>query len=206
MNSHAPELYLVIDTGPAAEARLAAVLSAVGVVAAVLIRCRGGKLDAQAAKVLVEAAQKADIAALIDADASLARTLRADGVHLPWGTDLRARVEEAREILGSRGTVGVAVDPAADDARHQAMELAEAGADYIGFESGEGQDALLQWWAEIFEVPCVALDVASTAAAAKAAEAGAEFVAISVPAGSSPADAVAQVAAMVAAMTSETPA
>ena len=206
MTASAPEIYLVVEAGPSAATRLSAVLAGVRGVAAVLVKSTAGKLDAQAAKSVVDMAQQAGIAALVDADTALARALRADGVHLPWGTDLGARVAEAREILGSRGTIGVAIDPMADDARHQAMELAESGADYIGFEPGDGQAELLQWWAEIFEIPCVALDVASADDAAQAASAGAEFVAITVPAGASPADAAAQVATMVAAMTSGAPA
>ena len=69
------------------------------------------------------------MAALIADDARLARTLRADGVHLGVGKDLAGAYEEARSILGQRGIVGVD----AGISRHDAMTLAEAGADYIAF-------------------------------------------------------------------------
>ena len=106
-----------------------------------------------------------DIAALIEGDAQLARTLRADGVHLPWSKDTAARYGEAREMLGTRYIVGIDVGRS----RHDAMTLAEEGADYIGFgipphvEDRSAAAArrleLVSWWSEIFEVPCVAFDV-----------------------------------------------
>src|SRR5262245_26838886 len=89
----------------------------------------GEVLTAAAARPLVELAQKKDIAALIEGDAQLARTLRADGVHLPWSKDIAARYAEAREILGTRYIVGVDVGRS----RHDAMTIAEDGVDYIGF-------------------------------------------------------------------------
>jgi thiamine-phosphate pyrophosphorylase len=129
-------------------------------------------------------AQKKDVAALIEGDAQLARTLRADGVHLPWSKDIAARYADAREILGTRYIVGVDVGRS----RHDAMSLAEDGADYIGFgipahvedrqTAAERRLELIGWWSEIFEVPCVAFDVDSAEDATALAAAGADFVAI----------------------------
>jgi thiamine-phosphate pyrophosphorylase len=144
----------------------------------------GGSLTPAAARPLVELAQKKDVAALIDGDAQLARTLRADGVHLPWSKDIAARYAEAREILGTRYIVGVDVGRS----RHDAMSLAEDGADYVAFgipphvedraSAAERRLELIGWWSEIFEVPCVAFDVEDAEDAAALAAAGADFIAI----------------------------
>ena len=69
------------------------------------------------------------MAALIADDAQLARTLRADGVHLGITKEPAGAYAEARSILGPRGIVGV--DPGIS--RHDAMTLAEDGADYLAF-------------------------------------------------------------------------
>jgi thiamine-phosphate pyrophosphorylase len=194
------QLYLLVDAGPTAEVRLSAVLSATRNVAAVLVRAGTAKLDAALAHPLVALAQKADIAALVQGDATLARALRADGVHLPWSPTLAADFAEAREVLGNRYMIGVEIAADSATVRHDAMQLAEAGADYIAFGPGEAQIDLVGWWAEIFEIPCVALDVPDVDTARAIAARRPEFVAITLPVGASPADSAAQVAAVVAAL------
>lgn len=177
-------LYIVAAAGADPE-RLAAVIDASGT-ATLLIRAEGDTpLTAAAARPLVELAQRKDIAALIADDAQLARTLRADGVHLTWSKDIAARYAEAREILGTRYIVGVDVGRT----RHDAMSLAEEGADYIGFgipphvedraASSDRRRELISWWSEIFEVPCVAFDVDTADEAHVLAKAGADFIAMS---------------------------
>ena len=198
MNPDSPQLYVIVDAGPTAPARLAAVLGSARNVAAVLIRPGAAGLTAADAQPLVEMAQQANVAALIEDDASLVRTLRADGVHLSWSPMLHARFEEAREILGNRFMIGAGIAPDAPAVRHDAMEIAEAGADYIGFAAGAGQSDLVAWWAEIFEVPCVAFDVASPQIASELAGARPEFIAIVLPAGAAPADCVAHATAIAA--------
>ena len=79
------------------------------------------------------------------------------------------------------------------------MQLGEAGADYIAFGTPDfvaDQQAarerrldLIKWWAEIFEVPCVAFDVDSASDAAALAAAGADFVALRLSPSLAPADA-----------------
>lgn len=184
------EIYLSIAAGPTAPARLAAVLAAGLRPAALLIRPGGAMaLDAAAARPLVEMAQAAGIAALIADQAQLARTLRADGVHLSWSADLDDRYDEAREIVGNRGSVGAEVACDAPEVRHTAMAIAERGADYVAFPAHESQAELVDWWSEIFEVPCVAMDTGTLGNAA----AKADFVEIIVPPAQSPADAAAAV-------------
>ena len=164
--------------------QVAAHLDAAGAATLLIAAREGGALTAAEARPLVELAQKKDIAALIEGDAQLARTLRADGVHLPWSKDIAARYVEAREILGTRYIVGVDVGRS----RHDAMSLAEDGADYIAFgipphvedraSAAERRLELIFWWSEIFEVPCVAFDVDTAEDASALAAAGADFVAV----------------------------
>ena len=45
------------------------------------------------------------------------------------------------------------------------------------------QLALIEWWSEIFEVPCVAFDVETSQEAVALAQSGADFVALAIPAG-----------------------
>jgi thiamine-phosphate pyrophosphorylase len=57
------------------------------------------------------------------------------------------------------------------------MEMAEAGADYVGLANGgEGGLELIAWWGELFEVPCVALDPVEPDEAGALARLGADFV------------------------------
>ncbi len=87
-------------------------------------------------------------------------------------------------MLGTRYIVGVDVGRS----RHDAMTLAEAGADYIAFgipphvedraASAARRLELVAWWSEIFEIPCVAFDVDTADDATALAGAGADFVAM----------------------------
>jgi len=154
----------------------------------------GQSLDAATARPEVELLQDAGIAAMIADDASLARTLRADGVHLTWRKSIVEAYGEAREIVGTRAMVGVDVGRS----RHDAMTLGEAGADYIGFgipQTVDDRDTassrrleLIAWWSEIFEIPCVAFNVDNPHDAGELARAGADFIATTVPIGLSGAD------------------
>ena len=149
----------------------------------------GQPLEATAVHTLVELGQKAGVATLIGGEANLARTLRADGVHLPWASAIQTAYAEARESLGTRYIVGAD----AGRSRHDAMALAEAGADYIGFgipphvedrrSAAERRLDLCSWWAEIFEVPVMALDVEDAADAARLAAVRADFIAVRAPSG-----------------------
>jgi thiamine-phosphate pyrophosphorylase len=135
-------------------------------------------------------------------DAALARTLRADGVHLKSGVDIVERFDEARSILGAGAIVGCD----AGGSRHLAMQLGEAGADYVGFSRVDGaddqpvkigdddevedfgprrQDALIAWWSQVFEVPCVAFDATTPEVARTYSELGADFVAVTFGGGES---------------------
>lgn len=188
------KLYLVVETGESALDRLAAALASIRPASILLRPPPGRTLDAQSVLGLIALAQKENVAVLLEDDAQLVRVTKADGVHLAWSKDIAARAAEAREILGNRYMLGADVGRS----RHDAMEIGEAGADYIAFgipahvedraTAAERRLELCEWWAEIFEIPCVAFDVDDLDDAQQLADAGADFVALRLEDGSSPAD------------------
>jgi thiamine-phosphate pyrophosphorylase len=208
----ATQLYAVVEAGEAALDRLTAALSAAEFASMLILPPAGGTLDAAMARPLIEAAQEKNVAALIADDAQLARTLRADGVHLSPTKILADAYAEARSILGRVGIVGV--DPGIS--RHDAMTLAEDGADYVAFgappnlkdrdKGRERRDELIAWWAEIFQAPCVAFDVETPEEAAALARAGADFVSVRLPVAATPAATRDLVAAFAATLRASAPA
>lgn len=138
---------------------------------------------------LVRIAQEAGVAALISADAALAQTIGADGVHLPAQPDLLQAYRDARARLGNEAIVGIH----AGNSRHDALSAAEDGADYVAFDftspgqfgdkadarHGESGESLIGWWAELVEVPCVAWGVETAGEAGDARRIGADFIALS---------------------------
>ncbi|MBO0743064.1 MAG: thiamine phosphate synthase [Hyphomicrobiaceae bacterium] len=183
----ATQLCAVIEAGEAALGHLAAALAVAEVACVLIAPLPGVGIDAHAAGPLVEAAQRRNAAALIVDDARLARTLRADGVHLSLANAGASGYGEVRSLVGRSGIVGV--DPGIS--RHDAMTMAEDGADYIAFgapahlndraKARVRRDELIAWWAEIFEAPCVALDVETPEEAEALARAGADFVGLRLP-------------------------
>jgi thiamine-phosphate pyrophosphorylase len=198
----AARLYLVIEATTAATAHLAAALEAAPVACVLISSPPGLPLEAGTVRPLVERIQRNDSAALILDDAALARTLEADGIHLSPSPDCLTRYKDARELLGSRFIVGAH----AGKSRHAAMELGEAAADYVAFgvptavsdrTAAEARRLdLVSWWAEIFEIPCVAMDVATPQTAAELARAQADFIAVSLPGETAPDAAAALVRAI----------
>ena len=136
----------------------------------------------RAAEALMPIAQKRDVAFLINDRPDLAAKLGADGAHIGQ-EDMP--YDEARRLLGPNKTIGVTCH----DSRHFAMEAAEAGADYVAFgaffptrtkEAKSHADLdLLSWWAEIFEIPCVAIGGITVENCAPLIAAGADFLAVS---------------------------
>lgn len=108
------------------------------------------------------AVQDRDTAFILNGHVKLAAYLECDGVHLDKATpkDIKA----ARKTLGGDAIIGVSCGTS----RHDAMEAAEAGADYVSFgpvydtatkglTAAAGALDALTWWAEMMEVPCVAV-------------------------------------------------
>jgi thiamine-phosphate pyrophosphorylase len=183
------QLFLVVEAGESAPDRLAAALEVVPIASVLIVPPAGQCLAEASAKPLVEQAQAQGAAALVLDDVDLTRKLRADGVHLQHSKDIESRYRAARQALGRGAIIGVH----AGKSRHDAMVVAEEGAEYVAFGLPEGvTDSasarerrldLVAWWAEIFEVPCVALDVAKPEDAAELARAGADFIGLTLRAG-----------------------
>ena len=175
-----PRLYLttpvVGDPSPLV-ANLPAVLAADDV-AAVLLRLAPTDQRTMIARIkaLAPAVQSSGAALLIDGPVELVARAGADGAHL---TGIEAMQEALPTLKPDRiaGVGGLAT-------RHDSMIAGEAGADYVLFgepdakgqrPSNEAISERLQWWAELFEPPCVGF-AASIAEAGEFAAAGADFV------------------------------
>jgi thiamine-phosphate pyrophosphorylase len=125
---------------------------------------------------LAPVVQDSGAALLLDGHVELVARAGADGAHL---TGIRA-MEEALPSLKPDRIAGVG----GLSTRHDSMQAGEAGADYVLFgepdASGQrpSEEAIaerLQWWAELFEPPCVGYAASRDEAYAFAA-AGADFV------------------------------
>ena len=176
----APRLYLAtpsVDDPAALAAELPELLKGVDV-AAVLVRlkARDPRGMTECAKALARPIQAAGAAALLDGHPELVARAGADGAHLTGVAALREALPQLKpdRIAGAGGLIS----------RHDAMEAGEAGADYVLFgepDSSGRRPATetiadrLQWWAELFEAPCVGFATNLTEAAAFAG-AGADFV------------------------------
>ncbi|WP_321394225.1 thiamine phosphate synthase [Emcibacter sp.] len=136
----------------------------------------------RAAKLLMPICHKHDVAFLINDHPKLAARLKADGVHI--GQD-DTPYADAREIVGPDSIVGVTCH----NSRHLAMEAGEAGADYVAFGaffptetkdvSHSADKEILTWWAELFEIPSVAIGGITVDNCRELIEAGADFIAVS---------------------------
>ena len=210
------QLYLVIEAraGEATVARLDAALKAAPIASVLFVPPAGEETEvgsysgaqyADLLRPLITQAQDNDVAALLLNDANLVKSLKADGVHLDasnlTSNDAAALMDDTRALLLNNYIVGATSGSLRDDA----MILGERGADYVGFspvsfhETPEAalNDLLqrLSWWAEIFEIPCVAFDVPDAKTAHDVAQAGADFVALTVSADAAPAHTSEQVRA-----------
>ncbi len=179
---HRCRLYLQYPAQPSAklEAQLAQAVARCEA-ASVLLFPDESMIDKSHVGRLVDLVQGRGLACLIANDTGLAERLGADGVHLEADPDAYA---EARRLLGENASIGAGCGLN----RHDAMLLAEMGADYVAFGPDAGSDIdaidqcaeLIAWWAEIFVVPCVAWNVDSAEEAARFAALGTDFVAPSI--------------------------
>jgi len=176
----APRLYLVAPQDPDGLAdRLADALGAADV-AAVLLRLPASdeRNRINHAKAIAPTVQSAGAALLLDGFADLAARAGADGSHLNGVEAFQAGLA-ALKPARIAGCGGLAT-------RHDAMLVAEAGADYVMFGEPDATgrrpsfDAVAErvaWWAELFEVPCVGF-ATSLDEVGPLAAAGADFVAM----------------------------
>lgn len=153
-----------------------------GDIACILIYMPGASTKAvqEAADKLVPVIQAGGAAALVYRDTQAAGRSNADGVHVDTSLeDVRLAVEsfQPERIVGTGGT----------KLKHDAMEWAETGVDYLFFgkldldERDRAHEKTLAgaaWWAELFETPCVALAGNTLDTLAEVAATGADFVAL----------------------------
>ncbi len=161
---------------------LAAALDA-GDVAALQIRLKDAPPDAvkRAVAALLPVAQARGVAVLLNDSAALAVETGCDGAHLGQSDgDHRA----ARALLGPERMLGITCHASRD----LAMTAGEIGADYVAFgaffptttkatDHVAGLD-LLDWWAELFELPSVAIGGVTAANCPPLVRAGADFLAV----------------------------
>jgi thiamine-phosphate pyrophosphorylase len=177
-----PRLYVLtpaVDDPATLSAALAEIFRLVDV-AAVLLRLRDADERSLINRVKAAApgVQGSGTALLVDGRPGIVARSGADGAHLAGPDALRAALQTLRPhfIAGAGGF----------RSRHDAMMAAEAGADYVMFGDPDAagrqpsRDAVIDrvaWWAEVFEIPCVAYATALEDINALAA-AGADFVAV----------------------------
>jgi thiamine-phosphate pyrophosphorylase len=175
-----PRLYLAtpdVDDPSQLVATLPGLLAKADV-AAVLVRLKptDQRTMISRVKALAPAIQDSGAALLLDGQVELVARAGADGAHL---TGIAAMEEALPTLKPGRiaGVGGLAT-------RHDSMAAGEAGADYVLFGEPDvkGQRPSvaaiaerLQWWAELFEPPCVGF-AASREEAGEFAAAGADFV------------------------------
>lgn len=131
---------------------------------------------------LQEICARHDVAFIVNDSISLAKRIKADGVHLGQED---GDPRDARAELGRDAQIGVTCH----NSRHLAMEAAEAGADYVAFgayfptttKKVEHQADLetLEMWSQFTEVPCVAIGGITPDNAKAVVDAGADFIAVS---------------------------
>jgi thiamine-phosphate pyrophosphorylase len=160
-NSPRQRLYLVTppisDPAPFA-GELGPALGA-GDIAAVLLRLADGGERAliERTKHIGTLVQPRDVALVVDNRPEIVARAGADGAHLTGAANFAAALSllKPERIAGAGGL----------RSRHDAMLAGEAGADYVMFgepdrngrrPSFEELQERLTWWAELFEIPCVA--------------------------------------------------
>ncbi len=187
------QLYLIspLEVGGDFPARLERALSAgKGLVTAFQFRVKG--LDQHEAAELAAPLQTIcaghDVAFIVNDDAALAKRLKADGLHLGQDDgDPRDAREELGPELGGDMQIGVTCHAS----KHLAMEAGEAGADYVAFgaffdsTTKDKSDAerptveIIEFWANLFEIPMVAIGGITPDNCGPLIAAGADFIAVS---------------------------
>lgn len=148
-------------------------------VAAVLVRADAEADDAAhraAIKALLPAAHAADAALVLEFRADLAMEMGCDGVHIRADQE---NVKSLRRAVGDDMIVGASCG----NSKHLAMLAGEADADYVCFGELDERHVrpdpeVIAWWADIMEVPCVALGGIDLENAEEILLAGADFLGV----------------------------
>lgn len=151
-----------------------------GDIAAVLLRLAdaGERTLIERSKRIAAVVQSRDVALVIDNHPEIVARAGADGAHLTGAAKFAAALSllKPERIAGASGL----------RSRHDAMLAGEAGADYVMFgdpdrngrrPSFEELLERLTWWAELFEIPCVAY-AAGADEVAPLSRTGADFIAL----------------------------
>ncbi len=181
MADQPPQLYLITPPLTDGETFVPVLQAACGAteVACVLVRAAPNADFKKIAKALVPIIQRAGAAALIDGDPRIAAHVQADGAHIRFAGEALAN---ALQSLKPDRIVGVGGLKLRDDA----MTAGESGADYVMFGEPAADGYVppaaatlerVQWWADIFSLPCVGF-AASIADVVPLSAAGADFVAL----------------------------
>jgi len=149
-------------------------------VAAVLLRLKtaGERELVNRVKALASVVQETGVALVLDGQPDIAARAGADGAHLTGIAAFTAAVEGLKpaRIAGCGGL----------HTRDDAMMAGENGADYVMFGEPEADGRRpsfaavlerIEWWAEVFEIPCVGF-AATLDEVGPLAAAGADFVAL----------------------------
>lgn len=184
MTQPQPELYLllppVIDSGSFAPL-FAEALEAPAVAAVMLWLAEDNEeLWRRTCEALMPHAHARGLPLLAAGALARAGRLAADGLHMEAQAN---EIAAAHRALGGKRMLGAG----GIGDRHSAMLAGEAGADYVFFGSANPAQAkpmpflqavsLVEWWSEMFQVPCVA-PASEFDEAARLAAAGADFVAV----------------------------
>jgi thiamine-phosphate pyrophosphorylase len=111
-------------------------------------------LPPELARTLTRDVQAKGVAVLTTGDPRNAARFGCDGLHIEAS---RQAFDEARSSAGKDRIVGAYCNAS----RHLAMDMAEAGADYVAFSQNAyavGGEPIIAWWSSLFETPCVAFD------------------------------------------------
>jgi len=136
---------------------------------------------AKAADTLRPISQQRDVAFIMNDRPDLAVKLDCDGVHVGQEDMPYA---EARRIVGPDRQVGVTCKASRD----LAMTAGEQGADYVAFGAffpsstkavtTPADIEIVEWWSELFEIPCVAIGGITVDNCGPLIKAGADFLAV----------------------------
>ena len=165
-------LFLVTPAGTDIKATEAMTVAALGAGDVASLLVSSGPDQKELLEALQPIVRRYDAALLVEDDHRLAGSAGADGVQIEAAPSLYAA---ARAGLGDSSIVGAKCGPS----RHDAMTIAEAGVDYVAFSDVEtmlGDETILAWWNQLFEVPSVAFAPLAEGAARRAVSEGAGFI------------------------------
>lgn len=123
-----------------------------------------------------------EVSFIVNDRPDLAAELDADGVHV-GRHDMS--VKAARRLIGDDRILGATCH----NSRNLAIEAGESGADYVAFGAFfptttkateyAAEPEIIEWWSEIFTLPCVAIGGITAENCVPLVRAGADFLAVS---------------------------